>query len=105
MESSLFTTSPQYRARLRTQLVASFDANELKTLCADIGVNYDTVPGEELESRAHGLITKLVRRGELVRLTDYCARLRPHLNWQERPEEREQANSLVGLDDIVCQQC
>ena len=100
MESSLLTTSPQYRARLRAQLLASFDAGEFKVLCADIGVNYDTVPGEEIESRAHGLITKLVRRGELVRLTDYCARLRPHLNWQEQTEEREQANSLAVLDEI-----
>ena len=104
MESPAYPPLPpissQYRARLRAQLVASFSASEFKLLCADIGVNYDTVPGDEIESRAQGLVARLARRGNLTQLVDYCARMRPHLNWLEQAEEHAQADNLSSWDDI-----
>jgi hypothetical protein len=63
--------------KLRQWLVEQFSLEELKTLCADLHVKYDVLPGEDLESKARELIAYLGRRNRLPELAAICAQLRP----------------------------
>jgi hypothetical protein len=55
-------------ASLRRFLVERFDLEELRTLCFDLGVDYDGLRGEGKEAKARELIAYMQRRGQLVGL-------------------------------------
>lgn len=49
-------------------IVDHYDREELKTLCFELGVNYDALPGEGTAAKARELILYIGRRHELERL-------------------------------------
>jgi len=53
---------------LRQALVKHFDLEELRTLCFDLSVDYDSLPGEGKEGKARELVAHVQRRGELESL-------------------------------------
>jgi hypothetical protein len=68
---------------LRRGIAETFNTEELKNLCADLGVNYDNLGGEGLEAKARELITYLQHRGRLADLVAYCISARPHYTWPQ----------------------
>ena len=62
---------------LREAIDKHFNLEELRTLCDDIGVDFDNLGGEGKEAKARELIAYLERRGELERLIDAIRRQRP----------------------------
>ena len=54
-----------------------FSLEEFKTLCFDIGINYDLVRGEQLEAKAVDLVLALERGSQLEVLIDEIKSLRP----------------------------
>jgi hypothetical protein len=72
---------PRFLSGLRQGIVATFNLEELKNLCLDLGVTYDNLPGEALESKARELIDYLRHRGELAQLVARCKELRPNYAW------------------------
>jgi hypothetical protein len=62
---------------LRQAIVRHFDLEELRTLCVDIGVNYDVLRGEGLEAKTRELVAYVERRGELERLVAAVRGQRP----------------------------
>jgi len=75
------TSDREYLVRLRETLAAYFDAGELRTLCFDLGVDYDDLPGEGKGNKARELIAYLERRDRLPELVRMCQGLRPHVAW------------------------
>lgn len=69
------------RTRLREGLVQCYSLSELETLCADIGVDYDVLPGEDKVSKSRELVDYLNRRGQLAKLLEYCRADRPNYAW------------------------
>ncbi len=69
------------RTRLREGLVQCYSLSELETLCADIDVDFDVLPGEDKVSKSRELIDYLNRRGQLEKLLTYCRADRPGYNW------------------------
>ncbi len=69
------------RTRLREGLVQCYSLSELETLCADIDVDFDVLPGEDKVSKSRELIDYLNRRGQLEKLLAYCRADRPGYNW------------------------
>jgi hypothetical protein len=63
---------------LRKQLNASFDIEELKTLCSDLGVDYDSLTGEGKAAKVRELIAYYDRRGTTDELIMAAYRLRPN---------------------------
>jgi hypothetical protein len=49
-------------SRLRQILATRFSESELRTLCFDLGIDYDDLPGQEKASKARELIAYLERR-------------------------------------------
>ncbi len=73
-------------ARLRQILNDYFDESELRDLCFDLRVDYQSLPGEGKSSKARELIAHCERRGQLDVLERKCRELRPHASWTDRPQ-------------------
>ncbi len=56
---------------LRKHIVTRYSLEEIRTLCSDIGVDYDNLAGEGKEAKARELISFLKRRGKLDDLIRY----------------------------------
>jgi serine/threonine protein kinase len=64
---------------LRQFLIARFNLEELRTLCADLDVSYDELEGEGQEAKARELIAYLQRRERLRELVGYIRQHRPDI--------------------------
>jgi hypothetical protein len=68
-------------ATLRTLITTHFNDNELRNLCYDIEIDYESLPGEGKSGKARELIAYVQRRGKTSQLIAECRRLRPHVEW------------------------
>lgn len=67
--------------KLRDQIVDAFDIQELNGLMFELGIRRDEIDGGTIGTRAESLLDYCRRRGRLAELRDFCARLRPALDW------------------------
>jgi len=82
--------------RLREMFTTYFDAGELRTLCFDLGVDYDDLPGEGKGNKTRELIAYLERRDRLSELLNLAQQLRPNVSWDAVVEPREREQRLLG---------
>jgi nucleoside phosphorylase len=75
------TPTAQYRSKLRQNLSETFSDNELRDLCIDMDVDYESLPGEGKSAKARELIAYCERRGRLPELVTKCYELRPNVAW------------------------
>jgi len=68
---------------VRQKLVVHFSEEELRTLCFDIGVDYESLPAMGKEGKARELVLHLERRGQIPELVALCRQLRPNAFWPE----------------------
>lgn len=57
-----------YQSKLRKILIDRFNEDELKTLCLDLAIDYDVLPGEGKAGKARELVAYLDRRNRLLEL-------------------------------------
>ena len=76
----------------RRNLVAAFDEAELHTLCFDIGIDYELLPGAHKGIKVVELISYCLRHGRLFDLLTYCAEARPHLF--TKPDSASRTHSI-----------
>jgi hypothetical protein len=69
------------RSRLRRVLAERFDEGELRTLCFDLGIEYDDLPGEGRADKARELVAYLERRDRIPDLIEIGERIRPDVSW------------------------
>jgi hypothetical protein len=75
-----------YCTQLRQLLTDHFDAEELCTLCFDLGVDYDNLRGEGKTNKVRELVAYLERRGRIPELVATCHHQRPKVSWFGWPE-------------------
>jgi len=75
-------SSQNRNSRLRQILIDYFDEGELRTLCADLQVDYDTLPGEGKDNQARELVSYLDRRSRLAELVKVGKEHRPKAPWE-----------------------
>ncbi|MCS7061208.1 MAG: hypothetical protein RMN25_08570 [Anaerolineae bacterium] len=68
------TASP---AQLRQLIVTYFDTDEIEAICFDLGIDYDSLPGQAKLKKVVELIEHCGRNGQIVKLIDICAQMRP----------------------------
>lgn len=94
--------------QLRQTLTSRFDREELRTLCFDLGVDYEALPAEGKAGKARELVNYMERRERLADLVETIRRMRPdiplpggdEMGERERPglhRERAQASQRHGL--------
>lgn len=69
------------RRQLRHILATRFDESDLRTLCFDLGVSYDALPGQGTGNKARELVAYLERRNRLAELVRVGRQLRPDIHW------------------------
>ena len=57
-------------ARIRHALVDSFDLDELRTLCFDLGMDFESLPGQGKPAKAREMVNYWRNRHDLTRLTE-----------------------------------
>jgi hypothetical protein len=80
--SSPTAPAPQIdQTSLRKKIMEHFNESELKTLCSDMGIDYEIVPGSGKEDRIRELIDYCRRHGKYDALVAMCREQRPHVSW------------------------
>jgi hypothetical protein len=70
-----------YRAQLRALIIRHFDESEIESMCFDLQVDYERLPGQGKDKKVIELLEHMARSGRLVELVDLCERQRPGLGW------------------------
>ncbi len=81
-------------AQLRQNLIHYFNDSELRDLCFDLGVDYESLPGTGKSDKARELVSYLDRRGRVPELTWMGQQLRPNTPWPGI-SEKAQGEMLV----------
>jgi len=85
---------------LASAIADCYSMSELKTLCYELGVKYDDLPGDGLEDKARELVQYLDRRGNLRALAGQVALERPHAIWRyQKASQSSAANLPAGVLD------
>lgn len=92
-----------YLSALHRRLTQTFNQEELRTLCFDLGIDYDDLPGEGKSGKARELVSYLSRAGRLPRLIEAARDLRPDVAWQPVPEDIVRPNTPVEIEDSASQ--
>ena len=87
--------SPQFQSDLRGGIVHCFSTGELKALCADLDIDYESLAGEGKERKALELILYMKRRGQLKQLLDYCASKRREYTWPEEDASPRPSHNII----------
>ena len=74
------------RSKLHQNLADNFSEEELRTLCFDMGVDYENLPAEGKAGKARELIIYLERVGRTAELVEQCRELRSGISWEDTPE-------------------
>jgi len=74
-------------AQLHEAICRTFDEEELRTLCFDLGLDYDALRGEGKDARARELVGWLARRGALMELVRAVQQRRPNQYWTNAVED------------------
>jgi serine/threonine protein kinase len=83
----------KYLVKLRQILTTRFDEGELRTLCFDLGIDYDDLPAEGRANTARELVYYLERHDRISELVTFGERLRPDISWTDAPEDTGEASS------------
>jgi CHAT domain-containing protein len=71
----------EHLVKLRRILDQRFSDDELKTLCFDLGVEYDSLPGEGKTSKARELVSYFEHRDSVGELEEVAKQSRPDIDW------------------------
>jgi hypothetical protein len=88
-----------YLVKLHRILDKGFDLEELRTLCFELGVDYDDLRGEGKVNKARELISYLDRRGRTSELVRIGQHTRDDIAWDSLAEEMKDVSSS-GLQKL-----
>ena len=90
-------------------LVHTFDLEELRTLCFELGIPYDELGGEGLRGKGRELLLYAERHGWLPQLLTALRRERPTVDWPDldaspadlgTPSERTHSGSTIIIGNM-----
>jgi ribosomal protein L37E len=82
-------------AQLRQNLVDYFSISELQTLCFDLGVDYDLLPGEGKYNKARELVYYVIRRNLESEFVSICRQSRPNISWKFPQDAPNSSGSML----------
>jgi len=74
---------PEHLTRLRQLLVEHYSTDGLKTLCFDLGIDYDELGGKGKTGQVRELLACLERRSRLSELVETGKQQRPDIPWDK----------------------
>ncbi len=93
-------------AKLRQQTTSSLSIEELRSLCFDLEIDYENLPGEGKEAKVREMIALMQRDNKIPSLIDHLSEIRPNIQWveiylDEPPKETFKATDLDQEDEGV----
>lgn len=73
----------KYLTKLRKLLVLHFDEAELRFLCFDMGIDYESLAGGDKMGKTREILTFLERHNRIPELVEVVRDSRPDLDWEE----------------------
>ncbi|MCP4416406.1 MAG: hypothetical protein GY805_07280 [Chloroflexi bacterium] len=92
------TDSAKYLSSLHKQIDERFSFSEVRTLCFDMGIDYDNVPGNTKSAFIRNLLVSLAREGRLQELVGRVREERSRVDWQNVPTDFELPASIAEED-------
>jgi tetratricopeptide (TPR) repeat protein len=80
-ESVLERPRSEAELKLYSGLVSYFNEEELRDLCFQLGIDYETLPGDSKTIKARELVAYHERRNRIESLSQVCHQLRPNVSW------------------------
>lgn len=104
--SSIILTmnSAAYLTTLHRLLNGYFSLEEIRTLCFNLHIDYESVPGEEKQSRIRELLLGLGRRSRLTDLIPLLQQERPLVDWPPVPDDFRLPESLAEETAVAANQ-
>lgn len=93
------TNQSDFRAKLRQDLTDYFSEEELRTLCFDMALDYESLPAQGKAGKAREIVAQVERNGATTKLIEQCRLLRPNVQWMGMPEMNSDVSTFPG--DIV----
>lgn len=88
------------RSKLYEAILNSFNADELSILTFDLGISYESLPGEAFTTKVQALILYMDQHGRLDDLVEHLRQSRPHIKWEDGEDLHEfDAHALLNLLD------
>ena len=72
--------------KLRQNLTSCFSESELRDLCFDLDIDYETLPGTGKGDKVRELVLYCIHHDCIRELAAQVSRLRPTVNWEGVPE-------------------
>ena len=79
--SPLAQPKPTNAVYLRQLMCETLSDGEVRTVCFDVGVDYEGLDGNNKNDKARELLLACQKLGLMVELIEACHHLYPHLNW------------------------
>ncbi|MCP4420813.1 MAG: hypothetical protein GY805_29740, partial [Chloroflexi bacterium] len=98
------TKSNAYLSNLHQLLNQHFNLAEIRTLCLDLNIDYESVAGEEKPSRIRELLLGLARNGRLPQLLKLVEEKKPRVQWPPLPDKFQLPESLLDRETAVAEQ-
>ncbi len=89
------TESAKYLSTLHKQIDDYFSFDEVRTLCFDLGVDYENIPGNIRSAFIRNLIISLAKQKRLQELVDAVRQERSFVDWQDVPDDFELPTSMA----------
>lgn len=68
---------------LRQIITERFNLEELRTLCFDLGMDWDDLPARGKAGKVRELVDHFARRRSIEELVQFCERQRPDISWRD----------------------
>lgn len=75
-------------AQFRQLMRSRFNLEDIRFLCADLNVEYESLKGVTLVEKIQQVLLYFVRRERINDLVDACLKTRPNINWLELLSEK-----------------
>ena len=69
-------------AHLVKQMQKAYDLDDLRALCFDFGIDYDSIEGDTKKSKIISFVLHFYKNNTLQIITDFLAADRPNYNWR-----------------------
>ena len=69
-------------AHLVKQMQKAYDLDDLRALCFDFGIDYDSIEGDTKKSKIISFVLHFYKNNTLEIITDFLAADRPNYNWR-----------------------
>ena len=88
-------------AHLVRQMQRAYDLDDLRALCFDFGIDYDSIEGDTKKSKIISFVLHFYKNNTLEIITDFLAADRPNYNWRIAgfSTQVENSETSTGVDN------